>query len=485
MLRICQFDFISMSSSQVSVRVHCAATRYSHRLRPSRALSTAARYLHVVRAGRTSQASIKAVRSSQHLSLCRPPYVNTMATSTRKPILISGAGLCSLLFAQSLRRASIPFLVFESDSSISFRAQGYRLRLSAEGLDAIESVFGPDDFQKFWDRCGKTGGGQMKSLDAQTGSEVVRPGNDGNSDKAADEKPKAAAQSLTSRDGKTVGISRGDMRKFFLTGCEPFVQWSHRVTGYELTSSGVHAIFADGSKSVEGEMLVAGDGVHSKVAKQLSQGLLKTYDTGARGIHGQAPTTAFQGLGEGVWMTADTSKPSGKVFVITNVRPDDIDDPNVQYGWTMVANPGVINAPDDNYSLIGKPAADLAKQLTAQWHPRLKPLFEQMNESEAAFWKITCSTPTGVPEWENEPRVTAIGDSVHSMTPAGGIGANTAVRDSALLGRLLAKASGYEDGVTAEYEAGMRVYASEAVKLSFGNAKSQFGVEITENTPTV
>lgn len=322
----------------------------------------------------------------------------------------------------------------------------------------------------------------MKSLDAQTGSEIARPGSDGSSEKAADEKPKAAAQSLTSRDGKTVGISRGDMRKFFLTGCEPFVQWSHRVTGYELTSSGVHAIFADGSKSVEGELLVAGDGVHSKVAKQLSQGLLKTYDTGARGIHGQAPKTAFHGLAEGVWMMADTSKPGGKVFVITNVRPDDIDDP---YGRTMVANPGVINAPDDNYSLIGKPAADLAKQLTAQWHPRLKPLFEEMNESEAAFWKITCSTPTGVPEWEHEPRVTAIGDAVHSMTPAGGIGANTAVRDSALLGRLLAKAGGYEDGVTAEYETGMRVYASEAVRLSYGNAKSQFGVEITENTPTV
>lgn len=147
MLRICQFDFISMSSSPISVRVHFAATRYPHRPHPSRALSTAASYLHVARAGRTSQASIKAVRSSQHLSICRHPYVNTMATSTRKPILISGAGLCSLLFAQSLRRASIPFLVFESDSSISFRAQGYRLRLSAEGLDAIESVPGPDDFQ--------------------------------------------------------------------------------------------------------------------------------------------------------------------------------------------------------------------------------------------------------------------------------------------------------------------------------------------------
>jgi 2-polyprenyl-6-methoxyphenol hydroxylase-like FAD-dependent oxidoreductase len=108
-----------------------------------------------------------------------------------------------------------------------------------------------------------------------------------------------------------------------------------------------------------------------------------------------------------------------------------------------------------------------------------------MVESEAAFWKITCSTPTGVPEWKNEPRVTVIGDAVHSMTPAGGIGANTAVRDSALLGRLLAEAGGYKEGVTAAYEREMRVYGSEAVKDSYGMAKTVFGVHIDENSDTV
>lgn len=56
------------------------------------------------------------------------------------PILISGAGLASLLLAQSLRLSKIPFKIFERDTSFIFRAQGYRLRLSAEGLDAIEST---------------------------------------------------------------------------------------------------------------------------------------------------------------------------------------------------------------------------------------------------------------------------------------------------------------------------------------------------------
>ena len=409
-----------------------------------------------------------------------------MDPSTRKPILISGGGLASLLLGQSLLRSGIPFLIFESDSSISFRAQGYRLRLSAEGLDAIESVLGPEGFPKFWDLCGKTGGGQsVLTVDAITGSEITETARDESHGQVGAARPQMPPEPLTSRDGKTVGISRGDMRKTFLAGCEPYIRWSHRVTGYELTPSGVYAVFADGTKSVEGELLVGGDGIYSKIARQLSQGKLKTYDTGARGIHGQAPTAAFKGLGEGVWRITDDSNPNGRVFIITNIRPGDMDDPNVQFGWTMGAQPGLIRAPNDDYALIGTPAAKIAKSLAANWHPRLKPLFDEMAESEAAFWKITCSTPSGVPEWTNEPRVTLIGDAVHSMTPAGGIGANTAVRDSALLGTLLAEAGGCKEGVTDAYEKRMRVYASDAVRKSYGMAKSQFGVLIDENSKTV
>ncbi|KAI8954660.1 hypothetical protein F4801DRAFT_481112 [Xylaria longipes] len=412
-----------------------------------------------------------------------------MTPTDRKPILISGAGVASLLLGRALLSASIPFRIFEKDESIVFRAQGYRLRLSSEGLDAIEAVLGPDGFPEFWDSCGKTGGVGFSAIDAITGE----PLSDGVANESAEKKqaeatasaPKVIRETLASRDGKVVGISRGDMRKVFLKGCESFIDWGHQVMGYESTASGVRAIFADGSKSIEGEMLVGGEGLYSRVAEQLSGGKLKVYDTGARGIHGQAPTTAFKGLGEGVWRVADETRPNGKVFVITNVRPGDMDDPNIDFGWTLGAQPGVIRPPNDDYTITGAVAANIAKSIAKEWHPRLKPLFDQMVESEAAFWKITCSNPSGVPEWQNDSRVTVIGDAAHSMTPAGGIGANTAVRDSALLGRLLAETGGYSDGVTAAYEKEMRVYASEAVGISYGLATSQFGIKIDENTPTI
>ncbi|KAJ9142438.1 Zeaxanthin epoxidase, chloroplastic [Pleurostoma richardsiae] len=390
--------------------------------------------------------------------------------SASKPVLISGAGLASLLLAQSLRLSKIPFKIFERDASFVFRAQGYRLRLSSEGLDAIESVLDPETFQRFWDKCGKTGGSGFSAFDAVTGEQTEH----------------VVPENLSSRGGKVVGISRGDMRKVFAEGCEDHIEWSKRVTGYELTDDGVRAIFADGTKSVEGSMLIGGEGIYSKVAKQLSGGKLKVYDTGARGIHGQAPSTAFRALGEGVFRLRDGTRPNGAVFIITNVRPGDMDDPNVQFGWTMGGQPGVIRAPNDDYTIVGKEAAQIAKSLVKDWHPRFKPLFDEMNESEAAFWKITCSTPSGVPEWPNDPRVTVIGDAVHSMTPAGGIGANTAVRDSALLGRLLREAGGYKPGVTAAYEKEMRVYASEAVHQSYSTAAGAFSIKIEEDSsPTV
>ena len=408
-------------------------------------------------------------------------------TSGRKPILIAGAGISSLLFARSLLRASIPFLIFERDQSVSFRAQGYRLRLSTEGIAAIESALGPIDFQEFWEKCGKTGGAGFASIDARTGGPIPQDApKQVDHHVVGDERARAAPkETLTSRDGKIVGISRGDMRKTFMAGCEPYIRWSHQVISYQVTPTGVHVVFADGTRSEEGDMLVGGEGIYSKIAKKLSQGRLKTYDTGARGIHGQAPSTAFKGLGEGVWRITDGSNPKGKVWVITNVRPGDMDDPRVQFGWTMGAEPGVIQIANDDFSITGTPAAEIAKALTAEWHPRFKPLFDEMASSESTFWKITCSTPNGVPEWSNEPRVTVLGDAAHSMTPAGGIGANTAVRDSAMLGKLVTETGGYAEGLTATYEKKMRVYAGEAVGISYGLAKAQFGVLIDQNSPTV
>jgi len=94
---------------------------------------------------------------------------------------------------------------------------------------------------------------------------------------------------------------------------------------------------------------------------------------------------------------------------------------------------------------------------------------------------MATSSPDGVPEWKSDPRVTLLGDAVHAMTPAGGVGANTALKDAALLGRLLA--AGWKYGLTADYEREMRSYACPNVKMSYARASRLFN--ITELTKTI
>ncbi|KAF9077462.1 hypothetical protein BDP27DRAFT_1413185 [Rhodocollybia butyracea] len=102
----------------------------------------------------------------------------------------------------------------------------------------------------------------------------------------------------------------------------------------------------------------------------------------------------------------------------------------MDFGWTMGAQSGVIQPPNDNHTIAGTTAASIARSSTKNCQLASPFEIEQMVDNEAI-------------------------DTMHSMMPAGGISA--AVRDSALLGRLLTEAGGFGDGVTAAYEKEMRL----------------------------
>ena len=390
--------------------------------------------------------------------------------SSAKPVLILGAGLGGLLLAQSLRSQRIPFKVYERDADGSARSQGYRLRISVDGLTALEQVLDPARYARFRAGCTELGAGKIEAIDALTlqATPLPPPGSQGGNRLA----PPAG--------GDVVGVDRAFLRKTLFEGIEERVVFGAQVVGYSLQQDGVAARFADGTTSPVGSLLVGADGVRSAVTKQLTKGALKVYDTGARAIHGSSPVVAFEGLGTGVFSIRDESREGGRIAVVTNTLRKQ---KTPSFGWVLVGSPGSFSAPNDDFSITGKPAADLSRQLTARWHDGLRPIFEQQIDDEAVFLKMATSSPDGVPEWDNEPRVTVIGDAVHAMTPAGGVGANTALKDAALLGRLLADAGGWKDELTARYEREMRPYASGNVKMSFELASRMF--TITELTKTL
>jgi 2-polyprenyl-6-methoxyphenol hydroxylase-like FAD-dependent oxidoreductase len=390
--------------------------------------------------------------------------------SFAKPVLISGAGLGGLLLAQSLRRRRIPFMLYERDTAGSSRLQGYRLRISVDGLTALEQVLEPAHYERLRAGCTDLGAGNIEAIDAVTmqASPLAQPGG-GGGDRLS---PPGGAD--------VVGVDRAFLRKTLFEGVEEVTVFGAQVVGYTLQEDGVVARFADGTTSPVGSLLLGADGVRSAVTRQLTKGALKVYDTGARMIHGSSPVAAFEGLGKGVFSMRDDTREAGRIWVITNTMRREA---TASFGWVLGGSPGTFSAPNDDFSVTGKPAADLSRQLTARWHDRLRPIFEEQIDDEAVFLKMSTSSPDGVPGWDNEPRVTLIGDAVHAMTPAGGVGANTALRDAALLGRMLADAGGGMKGLTAEYEREMRVYASANVKMSFERASRLF--TITELTKTI
>jgi 2-polyprenyl-6-methoxyphenol hydroxylase-like FAD-dependent oxidoreductase len=107
-----------------------------------------------------------------------------------------------------------------------------------------------------------------------------------------------------------------------------------------------------------------------------------------------------------------------------------------------------------------------ALELTEGWHQALRDVIE--GADVPSLFQVAIRSAQGVPEWAST-RVTFLGDAIHAMTPAGGIGANTALRDAEVLARVLGAANRGECGpmdAIGAYEAEMRVYGTAAVKQS-------------------
>jgi 2-polyprenyl-6-methoxyphenol hydroxylase-like FAD-dependent oxidoreductase len=110
---------------------------------------------------------------------------------------------------------------------------------------------------------------------------------------------------------------------------------------------------------------------------------------------------------------------------------------------------GLKGAPDD---VSGEDAQAAVLRQIFDWSPDLQRLVERAERSSLTTFAVKSSVP--IEPWPTN-RITLLGDALHNMTPYRGIGANTALRDAALLRdalsdvnkgqqQLLAALSGYE-----------------------------------------
>jgi 2-polyprenyl-6-methoxyphenol hydroxylase-like FAD-dependent oxidoreductase len=391
-------------------------------------------------------------------------------------VVIIGGGIGGLCLAQGLKRAGVSVAVYERDRTRTDRLQGYRIHINPAGSRALHACLPLDLYDAFVATCGKSGSG-YSFLTEQLG-ELLFIAGDG-----AGAEPDAVASHKS--------VSRITLRQVLLAGLDDVVQLDKAFTGYEEAPDGrIVACFADGT-SAAGDVLVAADGANSRVRKQFLPHAERVA-TGVLAIAAKVPLTdetrallppkLFVGpasvvapKGYGMFIAVQEFR-HGPGLAAGGIGGDDdsaalhpglLFDNTADYVmWTLAAREEKFGFAGDPERLDGATLRDVARDIVAGWHPRLRRLVAAADPSTVSLIPIRTSVP--IEHWE-AGRVTLLGDAIHSMTPFRGIGANTALRDAELLCRNLVAAHGGERPLLRaihDYEVEMVRYGFDAVRDS-------------------
>lgn len=383
-------------------------------------------------------------------------------------VLIVGGGIGGLCLAQGLKQAGVSAAVYERDPSSGSRAQGYRIRVNPMGSRALASCLPPALYDAFVATCGKTPTAYSFVTEQLKQVLFVRERQTG-----------AAPDPIESHKS----AHRQIVRRVLLHGLDDVVHFDRTLERYEVAPGGqVTAFFTDGSQAT-GDVLVGADGVHSRVRAQLLPEA-QHLDTGIRSVGSVIPLTDEvrallpRTLADG---PANVLAPGGCGMFIAyhqfqpfarNVElPSDIAEVAVGNErdyllWAFSACKATFPGVDDLDQCDGHALQDRTLALMANWSPRLQEIARRSDPAHVTLLRIRTSVP--VPPWQTT-QVTLLGDAIHSMTPARGVGGNTALRDAALLcERLVAVQRGEQSLLPAiqEYEMAMRDYGFAAVNSS-------------------
>ncbi|MGW4500340.1 FAD-dependent oxidoreductase [Micromonospora sp. NPDC004336] len=398
--------------------------------------------------------------------------------SPRPPhVLIVGAGTGGLCLAQGLRRAGISVAVYERYRSRGEGLLGYRVGIGPTGSRALRECLPPLLFDTYLATCARSPRyfNVITQRMRRTASFTLRPDTD----------PVDTERS----------VARMTLRQVLLTGMEDVVHFDKTFTRYDQRDDGtVTAHFADGSTAT-GDLLVAADGTHSAVRRQYLPHAV-TRDAGTVNIATRIPLTPHtrsllpERVEQGISLIFGTGGVMGVLHVMEfkwdgdgTLKPGvDPADAALLRDW-----PGLRHDPTrDNINLViwstarrfptdvmqrrGEDLILLALRLTHNWHPHLRELLARADPGSALPIRVATSEP--VPPWKSST-VTLLGDAIHTMTPGRGVGANTALRDAALLCRQLRLATAGDKTLlqaVADYEAAMVPYGFARVADSLNRS---------------
>jgi 2-polyprenyl-6-methoxyphenol hydroxylase-like FAD-dependent oxidoreductase len=383
-------------------------------------------------------------------------------------VMIIGAGTGGLALAHGLKQAGIGVTVFERDRSPRDASGGYRVGISPAGSRALKTCLPPELFDLF----------------VATSSRPPRYFN-----MLTEQLSNLISLDMEQDDPvhSEKNVNRLTLRRVLLTGLEDVVRFDKKFVRYAENADGSVAVFFEDGTQCRGDVLIGADGAGSRVRKQRLPHA-RQEETGILSLGGKLPMTeeskallsekmfygmsmimAPKGVGaiihslEFKWNRADWKE---------RVKDDQMD---------MIARwPGFVNEDTDDYigwglwasrkqfpvdlmTLAGAELIGLAEKMTADWHPNFRKVLQMTDPATMIALNVRTSVP--VPPWESS-NVTLLGDAIHTMTPGKVAGANTALRDAALLlERLVEVSRGEKSPVQAlhEYEGEMLRYSSKAV----------------------
>jgi 2-polyprenyl-6-methoxyphenol hydroxylase-like FAD-dependent oxidoreductase len=370
-------------------------------------------------------------------------------------VAIIGAGLGGLALAQGLKKNNISFRVFEKDIAVNSRTQGYRIRIDETGQKALNNCLSKELYTLFSDSCAVHSAG-VRTLNSQL-DKLTDKWVDPWSDIEQEQLPDLRANRLT-------------MREVLLSDLDDQVSFNKEFVSYEELPGGKVIVNFKDETFYEADLVVAADGVYSKLcALRFPDNQL--IDTGHINIYGK--TFYSDDVKKQVAKELQTGTSvifEDEIALVMDAMQFQDNSAKLQLShkedyiyWAFIGNPNRfgLNKKD---SLPLSPAEILLhiKALTNSWAPSIKALFELSDPKTLTITPVRTSLPEK--RWAST-RITALGDAIHTMSPAAGLGANSALYDAALLVENLAKETDLTLAIT-DYEAKMLQHSINAVNAS-------------------
>ncbi|NHA06149.1 NAD(P)-binding protein [Mucilaginibacter sp. HC2] len=389
-------------------------------------------------------------------------------------VAIIGAGLGGLCLAQGLKKNGIAFQVFEKDSAANSRTQGYRIRIDKTGQDALAACLSERLYTLFSETVVPSVG--VRTLNAQL-ELLTDKWVDSWEDGEANAQPDLKANRLT-------------MREILLLGLNKQVHFNKKFVSYEKQPDDRVCVHFEDGTSFTADVLVAADGVNSRLGAQRfpAQELV---DTGSVCVYGKTFYTEQAKKQVDPALQTDTAVifenelamiADAMQFKSTFVKAGEQYGPDAELTytedymyWALIGNRGRFGLNNEQaLTFASGELFDCLKQVTSAWAPTLKALFESANPESLTIVPVKTSLPQDA--WSSD-NITALGDSIHAMSPAGGLGANTALYDAALLTACLTKVAAGETALLdaiAQYEEKMREHSCNSINASQRGGKKLY-----------